>query len=869
MIPADAPSRLLPVPAPPHDPFSIMLAGHIGDTPAIGWRLLRTSQLDVDPPTGALLLSPAPAAARWLSENSGSFGGLRPPANVAVTRRGDVLLLDQTTGALRRFDPCECGFVTLPCIARLVEPRAGCAVLPDAVTVAAPRDRLLDPQGIAVCGDELFIADRGHHRIVRYAIGTWVPRGVMRLPAAARQALGGGEWSPTGLAFDGAGRLIVSDPANGRIDRFAAGGRWIDSVPLELAPTHVAVDCRDRVLVVIEKGFTAPIAGVGGGAAIEIDGQTGGFQWHTLQLAPLGPGARFSADVYVGDDPWTPLELNDPANTRWSRWLSPDAIQTALTPQSLGGRSGRFLRLRLSPAPGHVDAPFDVLAHGARVVRVSDTHVEVVPEARANLVDGFGRPPLVVDIQGRLHLACQDGIHVFDSHGDAVDAAQVDQRDRFEREGRYLSTALDSRIDGCEWHRIELRGAIPPGCGVEVRTTTASIELDQEEIDSLPDTAWSPARIADAMEAVDHAMPGRCSWDALVMSPPGRYLWLRLVLRGDGRQTPCLSEAIIEYPRISLRRYLPAVFGVDPAGADFTDRFTAIFDRTLRSIESRLDRLSVYFDPLSAPADAAPGEKDFLSWLGEWIGLTVAREWPVDRRRRYIKQAARLYCRRGTPEGLRQQLLLLLGFDVAYEDHCLAVRPQCRCVPRPLNCAACPPCAPAEPPPLILEHFKLRRWLYAGHGRLGSDAELWGKRIVGRSELSGDTRPPTGSAQLGVTSLNTVPDPLRDPFHVYAHKFSVFVPARIRDCAVERRALEQLIAREAPAHTLADIRYVEPRFRVGVQATIGLDAAIARTPRGVTVEKSVLRQGSVLTGRPQPPHLEVGNTRIGTTTRLS
>jgi phage tail-like protein len=867
---AAAPSRLLPVPAPPHDPYSLMLAGHIGSAPEVGWRLARSERLDIDPLTRALRLSPAPAASRWLSEASGSFGGLRPPANVAVTARGDVLLLDGATGELRRFDPCCCRFLRLPCVARLAEPRAGCEALSMAVAQAAPRDRLLDPQGIAACGDELFIADRGHHRIVRYALGTWIPRGTIRLPAAQRQALGGQEWHPTGLVFDGAGRLIVTDPVNGRLDRFKASGRWIDMVAVERAPTHVAVDCRDRVLVVIEKAFVHAVAALPAVDTLECDGQSDGFQWHTLQLAPLAGAARFAVDVHAGDEPWTPVELNDPLNPRWARWIGPDGVRQAIVPLSLGGRAGRFLRLRFSPAPGHASAPFDATVRGARVLRVSGGTSEVLRNARANLVDGFGRPPLVVDSRGRLHLPCESGVRVFDGRGEPVTCEPDASGDRFERSGDYVSAALDSRIDGCEWHRVELRGAVPPGCSIDVRTLSSAIELTPAEIELLPDTAWTRVAAADAMQPVDRRIPGVCAWDVLVGSQPGRYLWLRLTLRGDGRETPCVSGAIVEYPRISLRRYLPGVFGIDPAGADFTDRFTAIFDRTLRSLETRLDELALYFDPLSAPAEAGPGEKDFLSWLGEWIGISLAREWPVDRRRRYLKEAARLYCQRGTPDGLRRQLLLLLGFDRAYAEHCLAERPRCRCVPRPLNCGPCPVCAPAAPPPLILEHFKLRRWLYAGHGRLGSDSELWGKRIVGRSELSGGTAdPPNGNAQLGVTSLNTVPDPLRDPFHVHAHRFSVFVPARIRDCASERRALEQLLAREAPAHAQVDIRYVEPRFRVGVQATIGLDSAIARTPAGVTLDRSMLRQGTVLTGRPYGPHLEVGESRVGTTTRLS
>jgi len=863
------PSRLLPAPAPPHDPYSVMLAGHIGATPTVGWRVRRLSRVDIDRGTRSLVLAPSPAASRWMSEPSGSFGGLRPPSNVAVTARGDVVLLDPATGEIRLFDPCACRFMAVPCVARLVEPCVGCEAPTGPTRIAAPRDRLLDPRGIAACGGDLLIADRGHHRVLRYSIGTWLPRGVLRLPLPQRLAMGGAEWEPTGLVVDGGGRLIVSDPVNGRIDRFTALGRWIDAVALEPGGSHVAVDCNDVPYVVVEHDFTHAVpAAPAGVRTFEIDGGSDGYQWHSLQLSPLAADVHLAVHVHVGDTPWTAAYRDDPANPQWSLWLEPGALRQAMTPLTLGGREGRFLRVRLTPAVGHVPAPFDATAHGARVRRVTGASTEIVRNARADLVEGFGRPPIVVDREGRLHLHCDDGVCAFDLRGEPY-RGETSRGDRFEREGRYLSTAIDSQIDACQWHRVELRGAIPAGCSVEVLATTAEIELTSGELDDLPETSWTAIEPARSMAPIEKWSSTACSWDALIAAQPGRYLWLQLVLRGDGRQVPCISSAVVEYPRVTFRRYLPGVFGMDPAGADFTDRFTAIFDHTLRSIESRLDRLSLNFDPLSAPAEAGPGKQDFLSWLGEWIGITLARDWPEERRRRYLKEAASLYCQRGTPEGLHRQLLLLLGFDVAYGERCLAERPRCRCVPRPLNCGPCATCEPAEPPPLLLEHFKLRRWLYAGHGRLGTDSELWGKSIVGRSELSDGTYPPTGNAQIGVTTLNTVPDPLRDPFHVYAHKFSVFVPARIRDDALERRALERLLVLEAPAHTQVDIRYVEPRYRVGVQATIGLDGVIARTPRGVTLDESRLRQGTVLSGRPFGPHLELDNTRVGLTTRLT
>jgi len=860
-----APSRLLPLPAPPHDPLSTMLSGRIGSAPTIGWRVHRLSNVDLQ--HGAMLLAPAPAAARWLGEPSGSFGGLRPPANVAVSAKGDVLLLDPATGEIRHFDPCACAFVTVPCVIRLATPigEAEAALGP---SLFAPRDRLLDPQGIAICGAELFIADRGHHRIVRFSIDGWIPRGITRLPAAERAALAPVDWHPTTLAVDGKGQLIVTDPVNGRLDIFAAGGRWLRRIAVPVGTTHIAVDCRDRIVAVVQRTFTAAVAGSVSPVAIEIDAGVAELQWHDLQLSPMGSTAKLAVDVHAGDEPWSAVQLNDPANALWSPWLAADAVSSAVTPLPLGGRAGRHLRIRFRPAPGHVAAPFIVTATGAHAIRISETGVEPVLPGRADLAGDFGTPPICVDMDGRLHLPCDTGVECFDRRGRRCAEGANQKHDRFERQGRFLSTAIDSRIEGCPWHRIELRGAIPPDCSIEVAVTTAELELDGAELDSLPDHAWTACAPARVMERGPDALLPDCTWDALLTPPPGRYLWVRLVLRGDGRQTPCLSAAVIEYPRISLRRYLPGIFGADPAGADFTDRFAAIFERTLGTIEGHLDRFPLYLDPLSAPALGRDGRPDFLSWLGSWIGVALSKEWPEAQRRHFIKQVAGSYALLGTPEGFRRQLLLLLGFDVAYGERCLAERPQRRCVAPPCNCAPCPPCEPAEPPPLLLEHFKLRRWLHLGRGRLGAAAELWGRKIVGRSELGGG-QPLSGQAQLGVTALDAVPDPLRDPFHVFAHKVSLFVPARIRAHAPSRRALEQLVARETPAHVQTDIRYVEPRFRVGVQAMIGLDSVIARTPLGVTLDDARLRQGTILTGRPRTPDLRVGDARLGTTTRLT
>ena len=102
------------------------------------------------------------------------------------------------------------------------------------------------------------------------------------------------------------------------------------------------------------------------------------------------------------------------------------------------------------------------------------------------------------------------------------------------------------------------------------------------------------------------------------------------------------------FPRISLRRYLPAVFGENPVSADFTDRLLAVFDTIHRSVEVKVDNFARYLDPMATPAKRDPKTMvDFLSWLASWTGLVLDRSWDERRRRRLLKQAACLHRLRG------------------------------------------------------------------------------------------------------------------------------------------------------------------------------------------------------------------------------
>ncbi|NVD97974.1 phage tail protein [Massilia sp. BJB1822] len=410
----------------------------------------------------------------------------------------------------------------------------------------------------------------------------------------------------------------------------------------------------------------------------------------------------------------------------------------------------------------------------------------------------FAPLPFRLDAKGRLQLGdlCQPrrADALFGQDGRPLDEAAAPwAAAQYRASGRAVIGPLDSRIHACQWHRLAFEGALPAGTQLALRTRCDEIDWPLADVADAADPAWSAPQQWRSPE-----LP-----ECLVASPPGRYLWLEITLAGDGAVSPVLAALELEFPRISLARYLPAVFGEQPAAADFTDRLLAIFDRGFRSVEAQLDALGYLFDARSTP-------EAMLDWLASWIGLALPRGLPLARRRRLLRRMPQLYAQRGTLEGVRQLLLLHLGLD-------LPGRP-------PAGAGKCGPACPPPPrhpdaPRLILEHWRLRRWLFLDRGRLGDTSRLWGESMLQRSRLG-------GGMQAGVSRIKVERDPLRDPFHAHAHAFSVFLPASRGATPAARRRIEALLAREAPAHAQAQVHWVRPNMRLGIQCALGFDTVI-------------------------------------------
>jgi phage tail-like protein len=392
-----------------------------------------------------------------------------------------------------------------------------------------------------------------------------------------------------------------------------------------------------------------------------------------------------------------------------------------------------------------------------------------------------------------------------------------------ETEGRYYSEPLDSQVYRCGWHRVAIQASIEARTYLQVDTFTSEAPKTHAEILGLPDSRWATGQ--------RHTVAGDGEWDCLIQSPPGRYLWLRLTLFGDGTLTPVVRQIKVYYPRASSLRYLPATYREDAASAGFLDQFLSIFDTIWDGVSDQVTDIAGYFDPAATPSPE-PGSSgpDFLSWLASWLGLTLEAHWPLEKRRQLLAKAHRLYALRGTAQGMRMHIQLYTGVE-----------------------------------PHILEHYKLRRWLFLDEARLGENSALWGKVVVNRLQLD-------EHSQVGDFQLIDSQDPMRDPFHYYAHQFTVFIPNRNLN-ETQRLSLERIVDMSKPAHTRGGgIRLVEPCFRVGVGAFVGLDTVIGRHPRPSLDGEGKLGYDTVLSPAPDDvgrPTMRIGSRiRIGSSTLI-
>lgn len=410
----------------------------------------------------------------------------------------------------------------------------------------------------------------------------------------------------------------------------------------------------------------------------------------------------------------------------------------------------------------------------------------------------------------------------------------------YARKGTWISAALDSEVHACQWHRIELDLAeLPAGTKLVVSTYADERPRKIEEI-------ANPALLSERLWETKQVVLGRASGDSdddtedrlvceeeptsrsgqneemLVQSHPGRYLWLRLELHGDGYVTPKVEAVRLHYPRESYLKYLPAVYAEDEESRWFLERFLSIFQTEWDALEAHVENVARYFDPDAVPAGPC---LDYLA--SQWLALSLEGSWDYTQKRRLLAAAPKMLGRRGTPEGLRHYLRVYLANITGIDDLLAEDDGE----PEGLRAF-----------PLLLEGFRKRAFLMLQDrerpstkenpplARLGRSHTLWSPAVVGRLQLD-------VFAHEGDVRLVSTGDPERDPLHEHAHRFQVFVPSAWVGTRADEDLLRRALDTEKPAHTQYQLCLVEPRFRVGIQSTVGVDTVLGAYPVAVLASR--------------------------------
>ena len=372
----------------------------------------------------------------------------------------------------------------------------------------------------------------------------------------------------------------------------------------------------------------------------------------------------------------------------------------------------------------------------------------------------------------------------------------------YQQIGSWISPPLDSQIHQCQWHQIEADiESLPAGSQVEIHTFTADEKLDAATIAALPETLWAATlRLTGEMQPPPEAVQTDQDVEpevALIQSAEGQYCWVRICLLSDGFETPTLSGLRVHYPRHSYATFLPAIFSEDDEARSYLSRFLSIIEAEWGQIEQQVEEVGRYFDPKAVPAGLP------LHYLADWFALPLEGAWSDAQNRKLLCQMPTLYPKRGTAVALRDYLKIYLQ-----------------------NMTEMPPHMQGEFPKLV-EGFRARQYmklLSDENGTLDRQMPLWGPSKVGRLQTE-------VYAEVGAARLVSLGDPQTEIFDAYAHRFRIFMPAAWVKTKSDEMMIRRAIDSEKPAHTAYDLCLVAPRFRIGIQSTVGIDTIVGGYPK--------------------------------------
>jgi phage tail-like protein len=329
----------------------------------------------------------------------------------------------------------------------------------------------------------------------------------------------------------------------------------------------------------------------------------------------------------------------------------------------------------------------------------------------------------------------------------------------------------------------------------------------------------------------------------------------------------------VEFDHQTYLEHLPAIYDAESTCGDLLMRLLSLLEAMFGAVESETADLSRLFD-----VDAVP--REFLGWLAGWLALDLNEDWDAAKKRDLIRRAFSLYSRRGTVEGLRESLRLFAGVDVIIEEPIInaawwalpAIEQTCGCGAARGGCS----CGSST-------GSTTRSGCGCGCKSLtkktpGDCADSAGEgswtstecSILGVTTMLAPAQPQ--GAVMGTTATLDRSDLIDGDefgsplFTDVAYQFTVQVYRGQLRCADSLTRVRTVLQREKPAHAAYHVCVIEPLFRAGYQARVGIDAVVAGPQQSFAFGEGFLGEDTTLAGQPSTRLGE--DSRLGITTRV-
>jgi phage tail-like protein len=131
----------------------------------------------------------------------------------------------------------------------------------------------------------------------------------------------------------------------------------------------------------------------------------------------------------------------------------------------------------------------------------------------------------------------------------------------------------------------------------------------------------------------------------------------------DGTLVDTETEIKLNVALSNWVNFLPSAFRQGTDGeSNFTRNFLFILQHINQAIDDRLANIHELFDPYTT-------DPEFVGWLAGWVGLVMAPEWDDQTRRKWVREAPKLYARRGTTACLIHLIKMFTDLDTEIEEN--------------------------------------------------------------------------------------------------------------------------------------------------------------------------------------------------------